>query len=106
SRVAAVHAVLDAAQGGNVVATLANGVLGSIELNNRLFQPHPIDRHEVICERGVASDMVVDTQVPQSSVYLFKEDGRSEFTDYDTELFGFEKEEVDLIRAAYNVMDR
>ena len=63
-----------------------------------------IDRHEIIARRGVASDRVVDTQVPQASIYKFTAEGEERFTDTDTELFGFEQEEILLVRAAYAVL--
>ena len=63
-----------------------------------------MDRHEIIARRGVASDRVVDTQVPQASIYKFTAEGEERFTDTDTELFGFELEEILLIRAAFAVL--
>ena len=60
----------------------------------------PMDRHEIIARRGVASDRVVDTQVPQASIYLFNEDGERRYTDVDAELFGLAEEEIWTVRAA------
>lgn len=102
SKAQAVHTVLNRNRSGNVIVTLANGALCSMEVSNRLpLQASFIERHEIICERGVASDMVVDTQAPQSSVYLYTGKGRSEYTDYDAELYGLDADEIDLTRAAY-----
>ena len=63
-----------------------------------------MDRHEIIARRGVACDRTVDTQVPQASIYEFTAAGEKRFTDTDTELFGFETDEILLIRAAYAVL--
>jgi len=49
-----------------------------------------IDRHELIAGRGVACDRVVDTQVPQDSIYALTGDGERRYTDTDAELFGLE----------------
>ena len=64
----------------------------------------PIDKHEIIARRGVACDRTVDTQVPQASIYEFTADGEKRYTDTDTELFGFELDEILTIRAAYAVL--
>lgn len=66
----------------------------------------PMDRHEIIARRGVASDRVVDTQVPQASIYLFNEDGERRYTDVDAELFGFSEAEIWIVRAAFAVLSK
>ena len=63
-----------------------------------------MDRHEIIARRGIACDRVVDTQVPQSSIYQFTANGEKRYTDIDTELFGFSNAEILLIRAAFEVL--
>lgn len=66
----------------------------------------PMDRHEIIARRGVASDRVVDTQVPQASIYLFNEDGERRFTDVDAELFGFSEADIWITRAAFAILSK
>lgn len=66
----------------------------------------PMDRHEIIARRGVASDRVVDTQVPQASIYLFNEDGERRYTDVDAELFGFSEADVWIVRAAFAILSK
>ena len=89
----------------NVIAALKNGVKASIECSNKLPDgAEPIDRHEIIAARGVASDRCVDTQVPQSSLYLYGAEGESRYSDVDFELFGFSGEETGLVRAAFAVL--
>ena len=63
-----------------------------------------IDRHEIIARRGVASDRVVDTQVPQASIYAFGEAGLECHTDTDAELFGLQPAEILAVRAAFAVL--
>ena len=64
----------------------------------------PMDRHEIIARRGVASDRTVDTQVPQSSIYEWTGTGLQTFTDVDTELFGLPNEQIWIVRAAFAVL--
>jgi hypothetical protein len=86
----------------NVLVRLANGMLCGIEAGAGLPTGSVmLDRHELIARRGVASDRVVDTQVPQSSVYLYGADGVRQWTDTDSELYGLEPHEIDLVRAAF-----
>jgi hypothetical protein len=90
----------------NVIARLENGVVSSIEAGVTLpagSSPAVLDRHEMIARRGVASDRVVDTQVPQSSVYAFTEGETVEYTDTDAELFGLATDDVNLVRSAYEL---
>jgi len=99
-----VFAVCGAEKGSaaNVIAKLANDLNVSIECSTKLpAGAQAIDRHELIASRGVASDQVVDTQVPQSSVYVYTDKGEERYTDTDTELFGFSYDEIWTIRAAF-----
>ncbi len=89
----------------NVIVRLAGGAVCGIEANAALpAGTARIDRHELIARRGVACDRVVDTQVPQDSVYALTADGESRYTDTDAELFGLEPDEVLLVRAAYETL--
>lgn len=89
----------------NVILRLEKGIVCGVEAGAML--PHGtamIDRHELIAGRGVACDRVVDTQVPQDSVYALTTDGECRYTDTDAELFGLEPDEVPLVRAAYETL--
>jgi hypothetical protein len=44
--------------------------------------------------------------VPQASIYQFTAEGEKRYTDTDTELFGFELEEILLIRAAFAILSK
>jgi hypothetical protein len=89
----------------NVIVRLANGSLVGLEAGAGLPAGSAlVDRHELIARRGVASDRVVDTQVPQSSVYLYGTGGVQQWTDTDTELYGLEPHEINLVRAAFEVL--
>ena len=89
----------------NLIVRLADGKSVSIECSVALpDNAEPIDKHEIIARRGVACDRTVDTQVPQASIYEFTADGEKRYTDTDTELFGFDLDEILTIRAAYAVL--
>lgn len=89
----------------NVIVRLAGGVIGSVEAGATLPAGTAMqDRHELIARRGVASDRVVDTQVPQSSVHAWTAAGHEQHTDVDAELFGLDAEQAALVRSAYDVL--
>ena len=89
----------------NVLARFANGMSASVECGSKLpANAAPMDRHEIIARRGVASDRAVDTQVPQSSIYEWTDAGFRTFTDTDTELFGLPDEQIPVVRAAFAVL--
>lgn len=102
-RIISLHATFFKNQGGNVIIKLDNGVIGSIEVGNQLpLVSKKIERHELIARRGVASDLVVDTQIPQQSVYLYTKNEIESYKDIDNELWGFEEDEVELIRSSFS----
>ena len=105
--IVAIYASMAAGQAANVIVRLADGVVGSVEAGATLPDGTAIqDRHEMIARRGVASDRAVDTQVPQSSVYVWSDSGPVQFTDTDTELLGLDSDSVALVRAAYDALSR
>ncbi|MDR0335929.1 MAG: hypothetical protein LBI18_02455 [Planctomycetaceae bacterium] len=88
----------------NVLVKLSDGAVASVEAGITLpFGQKTLDRHELIARRGVASDRVVDTQIPQYSVYLFDKKGVQTYTDTDAELFGLETDEINIVRAAFDL---
>jgi hypothetical protein len=105
SKVTALTATIEAGRWANVIVRLANGVVCGLELTASLPEGSMmIDRHELIAGRGVACDRVVDSQVPQSSIYAFTANGEQRYTDTDAELFGMSVEEVTLVRSAYETI--
>lgn len=102
-----VYAAVDGKRAANVIVRLENGVVCSVEAGTTLPPGARMqDRHEMIARRGVASDRVVDTQVAQSSVYLWSASSCEEFTDTDAELPGLDTDQVALVRAAYDALCR
>ncbi|HRR34483.1 MAG TPA: hypothetical protein P5026_10315 [Kiritimatiellia bacterium] len=98
-------AVVAGGKVANVIVTFANGMSASVECSAALPEgAAEIDRHEIIARRGVACDRVVDTQVPQASIYAFTADGTKTYTDTDAELFGFSDAEIWAVRAAFAVL--
>ena len=89
----------------NVIFRLANGMSGCAECSSALPSgAKPLDKHEIIARRGVACDRVVDSQIPQESIYVWSKNGHSAFTDVDTELFGLPDEAIWTVRAAFAVL--
>ena len=102
-----VYAAINAGHAANVIVRLDNDVICSVEVATTLPPGTPMqDRHEIIARRGVASDRVVDTQVPQSSVYVWSDAGARQFTDTDAELFGLPPEDVTLVRSSYEALTK
>lgn len=98
-------AVISDEKVANVIVTFDDNRSASVECSAALPEgTEDIDRHEIIARRGVACDRVVDTQVPQSSIYTFTADGVKSFTDTDEELFGFSNMEITAVRAAFEVL--
>lgn len=96
------NAVGDGESVANVIFTLASGTVVAVECSCTLSAEQAgLDRHEIITRRGVASDRVVDTQVPQASVYVHSNSASGSFTDVDAELFGLPENEVWIVRAAF-----
>lgn len=105
STVVAVTANMQGNRWANVVLKMASGVLCGVEAGAALPPGSAMhDRHELIARRGVACDRLVDSQVPQSSIYTFTGAGGSQYTDTDAELFGLEQPEINLVRAAYDAL--
>lgn len=105
SPIVSVYGACAADASANVIVKLANGMNVSVECSNKLPAGSKLtDRHEIIARRGVASDITVDTQVPQSSIYLFNDKGDSTYTDVDSELFGMTNDEIWTTRAAFAVL--
>ncbi len=101
----AISASITEERWANVIVRLANDVVCSVEIGAGLpAGTVPVDRHELIARRGVACDRVVDSQVPQSSVYALTASGTAQYTDNDAELFGLPPDDVPLVRAAYDAL--
>lgn len=85
----------------NCILETENGCVCTVELAATLEEgARHIDKHEIITDSGVACDRVVDTQVPQSSVYVFGKESVS-YTDTDAELYGYSECEINRIRNAF-----
>lgn len=101
-KITALHAAFTDGRSGSVIIRLEGGIIGSVEVGNLLPETEKeVDRHEIIARRGVGSDIVVDTQIPQQSIYLMTEDGRGSFKDTDSELYGLEEKQIERVRAMF-----
>jgi hypothetical protein len=106
SPVARLFAVFSGNDAVNIIVKLQNGMSCSVECSVMLPDgAEIIDRHEIIARRGIASDRVVDTQVPQSSIYTYTAEKETRFTDTDAEIFGLSQDDVNIVRAAFKVLE-
>lgn len=87
----------------NVIATTEDGVVCTIEISATLKAGEvPKDKHEIISQRGIACDVVVDAQLKQDSLYVFGADNKK-YTDVDFELYGLTTEEIAIVREAFSL---
>lgn len=87
----------------NAIATTEDGVVCTIEISATLKKGEVAkDKHEIISQRGIACDVVVDAQLKQDSVYVFGSENKK-YTDVDFELYGLTIEEIAVVRAAFSV---
>lgn len=85
----------------NCIAETENGCVCTIELGATLTEGEAeVDKHEIITDNGVACDRVVDTQVPQSSIYI-RGKKQDIYTDTDAELYGYSEIQINTIRNAF-----
>lgn len=88
----------------NAIATTEDGVVCTIEISATLQKGEAAkDKHEIISQRGIACDVVVDAQIKQDSIYVYGSETKK-YTDVDFELYGLSIEEIAVIRAAFAVV--
>lgn len=87
----------------NCIVETENGCVCTIELGATLEGGQKdVDKHEIITDNGVGCDRVVDTQMPQDSIYVFGK-SKQAFMDTDAELYGYEEIQINTIRNAFAV---
>lgn len=90
----------------NVIATAEGGIVCTIEISATLAVGEIAkDKHEIISQRGIACDVVVDAQLKQDSVYVFGNENKK-FTDVDFELYGLSIDEVAVVRSAFTITQK
>jgi len=88
----------------NAIATTEDGVVCTIEISATLAKGEiEKDKHEIISQRGIACDVVVDAQLKQDSIYVFGSENKK-YTDVDFELYGLSIDEIAIVRAAFSVV--
>lgn len=87
----------------NCIVETENGCVCTIEIGATLTEDEPeVDKHEIITDCGVACDRVVDTQIPQSSIYV-RGNKSATYTDTDAELYGYSELQINTIRNAFAI---
>lgn len=87
----------------NAIATAEDDIVCTIEVSATLSKGEiPKDKHEIISQRGIACDVVVDAQLKQDSIYVFGQENKK-YTDVDFELYGLSVEEIAVVRAAFGL---
>lgn len=90
----------------NAIATAEDNIVCTIEISATLKKSEiPKDKHEIISQRGIACDVVVDAQLKQDSIYVFGEENKK-YTDVDFELYGLSTEDIAVVRAAFTVVQK
>lgn len=85
----------------NCIVETENGCVCTIELGATLEDGQKdVDKHEIITDNGVACDRVVDTQMPQDSIYVFGKNATT-YTDTDAELYNYKEIQINTIRNAF-----
>lgn len=104
SAVKEIFAVANGSKAMNVIMKLDNGIICTLELAAVLNDgERTVDKHEIIAQKGVACDRAVDTQVPQSSIYVFTGDDKEEYLDVDAELYGLSADEAAAARQCFEM---
>ena len=87
----------------NAIARTEDGVVCTFEISATLSaNDEPKDKHEIISQRGIACDIVVDAQLKQDSIYVFGEESQK-YTDVDFELYVLSIGEASIVRGAFSV---
>ena len=103
--IVSIYASIKDEKAANIVLRLDNDILCSLELSVQAPAGSPqVERHELVAERGVASDLPVDSQIPPRSIYEFTNSSQYQYNDTDMELYGISEEEIDHVRAAFHVL--
>lgn len=90
----------------NVIATAEDKIVCTIEISATLsIGEIAKDKHEIISQRGIACDVVVDAQLKQDSIYVFGAENKK-FTDVDFELYGLSIEDIAVVRSAFTIAQK
>lgn len=82
----------------NCIMSTTGNIKISMELGLLPEGSEPVLLHEIVGKKGIASDVVVDTQTQQYPIYVFKGKEIQTYTDIDNELFGLDNTQIDCIR--------
>ena len=88
----------------NGILSTDGNVKVSMELGLLPEGSEPVLLHEIIAKTGILSDTVVDTQIEQYPVYVYRGKETVIYTDIDYELYGLTQTECDAIRFILNFL--
>lgn len=103
SNITEIFAIGDENHAINIIAKTKDDYICTLEISATLAQGTDIiDKHEIISLSGVACDRAADTQIPQSSIYVYGQE-QVKYTDVDAELFGLSVDECAVVRSAFEI---
>ncbi|MBQ6366898.1 MAG: hypothetical protein IJI61_10920 [Oscillospiraceae bacterium] len=76
----------------------------SMELGFSPEGSEPVLLHEIVARTGIASDVVVDTQMQQYPIYLLRGKETEHYNEIDNELYGLDNTQADCIRFILGVL--
>lgn len=88
----------------NCIASTDGNIKVSLELGFSPEGSEPVLLHEVVARTGIASDVVVDTQMMQYPIYVIKGKETEHYTDVDSELYDLENTQADCVRFILQVL--
>lgn len=84
----------------------AGRLRSSMELGFSPKGSEPVLLHEIVARTGIASDVVVDTQMQQYPIYVLKGEHTEHYNEIDSELYGLDNTQADCIRFIMGVLGK
>lgn len=82
----------------------AGRLRSSMELGFSPEGSEPVLLHEIVARTGIASDIVVDTQMQQYPIYVLRGKNTEHYNEIDSELYGLDNTQADCIRFIMGVL--
>lgn len=88
----------------NCIVSTSGNLKISMELGFSPKGSEPVLLHEIIARTGIASDVVVDTQMQQYPIYVIRGKDIAHYNEIDNELYGLDNTQADCIRFILSVL--